>query len=122
MDWHSCNDSGGGNAPHPDDATLQINCRNVWFREFWSQHNKCGFDGEAERQCTGDEAIQDYEQEGLVPFVGEFVHPFRIGRSVLIRGTMIYANRDRCYTSESHLLLFASVHVGSQAIRGILLK
>lgn len=72
MSDQHCNASSGVNLPHPEDPNLQINCRNVWFREFWSQHNKCGFENNTEKQCTGEEAIDDYEQEGLVPFVGEY--------------------------------------------------
>lgn len=72
MNDHNCNASAGLNLPHPDDPNLIINCRNVWFREFWSQHNKCSFSNDTDKPCTGDESIMDYEQEGLVPFVGEY--------------------------------------------------
>lgn len=66
-----------------------INCRNIWFREFWSQHNKCAFEkqknnirtrtsapvvseaGAGQNLCTGKEQIA-FEQEGLVPFVGTY--------------------------------------------------
>jgi hypothetical protein len=70
MEEDSCNASMETNLPHSTKADLITNCRNGWFREFWSQHNKCSFDNTS-RKCTGDEAISDYEQEGLVPFVGE---------------------------------------------------
>lgn len=60
------------NKPHPKDPKLQINCRNIWFSEFWSQHHKCSFDESALVPCTGNETLHNYEQEGLVPFVGEF--------------------------------------------------
>lgn len=61
-----------------DDEPI-VNCRNIWFREFWSQHNKCEFDKTAygvkvdtktSNHCDGSEKIQ-FEQEGLVPFVGK---------------------------------------------------
>lgn len=62
------------------DDDLIVNCRNIWFREFWSQHNKCEFDktttgGKVDARtanlCSGKETIQ-FEQEGLVPFVGKY--------------------------------------------------
>lgn len=72
-----------------------MNCRNIWFNEFWSQHHRCTLpaNGESSRNasgksdagsaggpdriaglmpaCTGNEIITNYEQEGLVPFVGK---------------------------------------------------
>ena len=55
----------------PIDANgKRINCRNIWFREFWSQHHKCAFNESKLPRCTGNETINEYEQEGLVPFVG----------------------------------------------------
>ncbi|XP_059488635.1 metabotropic glutamate receptor 8-like isoform X2 [Neocloeon triangulifer] len=52
-----------------------VNCRNIWFREFWSQHHKCAFDdSSALPKCTGNETINDYEQEGLVPYVVDAVY------------------------------------------------
>lgn len=72
MDGDGCNSSTEVNLPHPTKPNLVINCRNGWFREFWSQHNKCNFDNNTkESKCTGEETISDYEQEGLVPFVGK---------------------------------------------------
>lgn len=62
------------NKPHPNDPTLQINCRNIWFNEFWSQHHKCSFEKGAAKQCTGNETLTNYEQEGLVPFVGKIYY------------------------------------------------
>lgn len=59
------------NNPHPVDPKLQINCRNIWFNEFWSQHHKCSFEKGARVPCTGNELSTNYEQEGLVPFVGK---------------------------------------------------
>lgn len=56
-----------------------VNCRNLWFNEFWAQHHKCYFENdpkairEARKPCTGRESIRDYEQEGLVPFAGNIV-------------------------------------------------
>lgn len=72
VEGEGCNASMEANIPHPSKPELVINCRNGWFREFWSQHNKCNFDNSKNRKCTGEETISDYEQEGLVPFVGEF--------------------------------------------------
>lgn len=52
----------------------QINCRNIWFNEFWSQHHQCTFETNGYSNnlpiCTGQEVLRNYEQEGLVPFVG----------------------------------------------------
>lgn len=66
----TCNSSWNTNLPHSSQG-LVINCRNSWFREFWSQHNKCDFNSNSTKKCTGKEKITDYEQEGLVPFVGK---------------------------------------------------
>lgn len=66
---------------HTFDDELIVNCRNIWFREFWSQHNKCEFDKttygtavdpKVSHHCDGTEKIQ-FEQEGLVPFVGKYI-------------------------------------------------
>uniref|UniRef100_A0A336MJT1 CSON002162 protein n=1 Tax=Culicoides sonorensis TaxID=179676 RepID=A0A336MJT1_CULSO len=68
--------------PHSFEDELIVNCRNIWFREFWSQHNKCEFDKTAygakvntktSNTCDGSEKIQ-FEQEGLVPFVVDAVY------------------------------------------------
>lgn len=64
----------GINQRHPSDPALQINCRNIWFNEFWSQHHKCSFEPGAPIPCTGDEELSNYEQEGLVPFVGKHLN------------------------------------------------
>lgn len=62
------------NQRHPRDPKLQINCRNIWFNEFWSQHHKCSFaPDERLPRCTGNETLTNYEQEGLVPFVGKWI-------------------------------------------------
>jgi len=50
-----------------DKGDRKINCRNPWFREFWSKHHKCNYVGSG-RICTGDERVR-HQQEGLVPFV-----------------------------------------------------
>ena len=72
LDAEMCNRSQGRNIKMSGEHHGQrVNCRNVWFREFWTQHNKCTFDNSS-RKCNGQETISDYEQEGLVPFVGEF--------------------------------------------------
>ncbi|KAF5294721.1 hypothetical protein FQA39_LY00205 [Lamprigera yunnana] len=68
----SCNTTNGVNKPE-DDTNKIINCRNSWFREFWSQHNNCTFDNSS-KKCTGNEGISGYEQEGLVPFVVDAVY------------------------------------------------
>ena len=60
--------------PHHSQPGKFVNCRNVWFREFWQQHHKCTFSNRPDlgvRKCTGDEQLDEYKQEGLVPFVGE---------------------------------------------------
>lgn len=60
------------------------NCRNPWFRQFWEQHFKCRFNSSSSSgpsslssntslpECRGGDKLTYYEQEGLVPFVGEF--------------------------------------------------
>ncbi|XP_018331514.1 metabotropic glutamate receptor 7-like isoform X1 [Agrilus planipennis] len=72
MDNDICNNS-SGNIYNETTGTV-INCRNSWFREFWSQHNKCSFEADATNKCTGEEVLTDYEQEGLVPFVVDAVY------------------------------------------------
>ena len=59
-----------------------FNCRNPWFRQFWEQHFKCRFNANAAKagssapvnasvpECKGSDRLTIYEQEGLVPFVG----------------------------------------------------
>ena len=56
-----------------------INCRNPWFREFWTSHFKCRFSNanntgqnSSVPDCKLNDRIVDYEQEGLVPFVGKY--------------------------------------------------
>lgn len=70
-----CNGQTEKNVPHPNKTGKIVNCRNVWFREFWSQHHKCDFietnEATNTNLCTGDEELIEYDQEGLVPFVGE---------------------------------------------------
>lgn len=62
------------NRDHPHNKKLQINCRNIWFNEFWSQHHKCSFEADDRLpRCTGNETLTNYEQEGLVPFVGKAI-------------------------------------------------
>ncbi|XP_020279613.1 metabotropic glutamate receptor 8-like isoform X2 [Pseudomyrmex gracilis] len=68
------------NVPHPSMAGKIVNCRNIWFREFWAQHHRCTFDTAQHvtlpnvTRCTGVEELVDYEQEGLVPFVEDAVY------------------------------------------------
>jgi Receptor family ligand binding region len=52
-----------------------VNCRNIWFNEFWEQRHKCKLDWRNSTKCTGDEDLKEgYEQEGLVPFVIDAVY------------------------------------------------
>ncbi|XP_055372800.1 metabotropic glutamate receptor 8 isoform X2 [Condylostylus longicornis] len=75
MNQESCSNSGvSRNQPALVDKDTWINCRNIWFNEFWSQHNKCGFDKNSTRICSGLEKLIGYEQEGLVPFVVDAVY------------------------------------------------
>ncbi|XP_046428261.1 metabotropic glutamate receptor 7-like [Neodiprion fabricii] len=72
-----CSKQSERNLPHPVLPGRVINCRNVWYREFWSQHHKCSFGPTippGSKRCTGDEELIDYEQEGLVPFVVDAVY------------------------------------------------
>ncbi|KAF5289810.1 hypothetical protein FQR65_LT11740 [Abscondita terminalis] len=71
LDVFPCNSSYDANVYENNNRKL-INCRNGWFREFWSQHNNCSFDNSL-RKCSGLEGIAGYEQEGLVPFVGKLL-------------------------------------------------
>lgn len=68
-----CGNQAEQNVEHPTLPGKIVNCRNLWFREFWQQHHRCTFgpkkDGKP--QCTGKEQLRNYEQEGLVPFVGK---------------------------------------------------
>ncbi|KAK2582491.1 hypothetical protein KPH14_004793 [Odynerus spinipes] len=70
------------NVPHKSLPGKMVNCRNIWFREFWSQHHKCTFSTNASietTRCTGTEELKDYEQEGLVPFVVDAVYAMAHG-------------------------------------------
>ncbi|KYN01754.1 Metabotropic glutamate receptor 7 [Cyphomyrmex costatus] len=70
------------NVPHKSLTDKTVNCRNIWFREFWSQHHKCTFSvnaSSAMTRCTGEEKLADYEQEGLVPFVVDAVYAMAHG-------------------------------------------
>lgn len=52
-----------------------MNCRNIWFNEFWEQRHKCKIDARNASKCTGDEDLSvGFEQEGLVPFVIDAVY------------------------------------------------
>lgn len=71
-----CRGQSENNVPHESLPGKIVNCRNIWFREFWSQHHKCTFNQNASiemTRCTGTEELKDYEQEGLVPFVGKII-------------------------------------------------
>lgn len=89
-----CTQSALVNRPHPQNPKLQINCRNIWFNEFWSQHHKCSFDGASTDdrlpRCTGNETLTNYEQEGLVPFVGKYLDKLTIS---LKKPSILFLNR-----------------------------
>lgn len=56
-----------------------MNCRNIWYNEFWEQRHKCKFNSKDSNVsvCTGEENTSvGYEQEGLVPFVIDAVYAF----------------------------------------------
>ncbi|KAL6267343.1 hypothetical protein P5V15_000418, partial [Pogonomyrmex californicus] len=77
-----CGGQTESNVPHKSLAGKIVNCRNIWFREFWSQHHKCTFSVNASSdatRCTGLENLVDYEQEGLVPFVVDAVYAMAHG-------------------------------------------
>ncbi|XP_032664722.1 metabotropic glutamate receptor 8-like isoform X5 [Odontomachus brunneus] len=76
-----CQGQTESNVPHKLPGKV-VNCRNIWFREFWSQHHKCTFSVNASSdvtRCTGMEDLADYEQEGLVPFVVDAVYAMAHG-------------------------------------------
>ncbi|XP_076343953.1 metabotropic glutamate receptor 3-like [Tachypleus tridentatus] len=54
----------------------ESNTRNPWFKPFWEQRFHCKFDSDNTNtsRCTGDETLNKYEQEGLVPFVIDAVY------------------------------------------------
>lgn len=63
-----------------------VNCRNIWFNEFWEQRHKCKIDWRNSSKCTGDEDLRvGYEQEGLVPFVIDAVYAFAHAVDDIIR-------------------------------------
>jgi hypothetical protein len=92
---------GGGNGTVNLESRGRLhNCRNPWFRQFWEQHFKCRFKSgnsssstsstsssstmtpevsstvaaagsQTINECNGNDKLTYYEQEGLVPFVGE---------------------------------------------------
>lgn len=72
------------NFKYPKNKEHVINCRNPWFREFWSQHNNCSFSSNG-KKCKGNEVISDYEQEGLVPFVVDAVYAAAYGIHSLVK-------------------------------------
>ncbi|KAG7210717.1 hypothetical protein KM043_012217 [Ampulex compressa] len=77
-----CEGQAESNVPHKSLPGKIVNCRNIWFREFWSQHHKCSFGANASTgvtRCTGIEDLVDYEQEGLVPFVVDAVYAMAHG-------------------------------------------
>ncbi|XP_029167565.1 metabotropic glutamate receptor 8-like isoform X2 [Nylanderia fulva] len=79
---NECKGQTESNVPHKLLPGKMVNCRNIWFREFWSQHHKCTFSANASinvTRCTGKEVLSDYEQEGLVPFVVDAVYAMAHG-------------------------------------------
>ncbi|CAB4063751.1 GRM8 [Lepeophtheirus salmonis] len=60
-------------SPKETETNRLTNCRNPWFREFWSHHFRCSFPDQPRSPdrsvCTGNEKLSNHEQEGLVPFV-----------------------------------------------------
>lgn len=63
-----------------------MNCRNIWFNEFWEQRHKCKIDWRNSSKCTGEEDLREgYEQEGLVPFVIDAVYAFAHAVDDIIR-------------------------------------
>ncbi|XP_053982400.1 metabotropic glutamate receptor 8-like [Hylaeus volcanicus] len=84
---NECGDQTESNVLHKQLPRKTVNCRNVWFREFWSQHHKCSFSANLSTEmtrCTGTEELVDYEQEGLVPFVVDAVYAIAHGVHNLI--------------------------------------
>ncbi|XP_076644174.1 metabotropic glutamate receptor 8 [Halictus rubicundus] len=84
---NECDGQTESNIPHKQLPGKMVNCRNVWFREFWSQHHKCSFSAnlsEGITRCTGIEELTNYEQEGLVPFVVDAVYAMAHGVHNLI--------------------------------------
>ncbi|XP_017757027.1 PREDICTED: metabotropic glutamate receptor 7-like, partial [Eufriesea mexicana] len=82
-----CEDQTENNVPHKKLPGKVVNCRNIWFREFWSQHHKCSFNANLTAgmtPCTGTEELINYEQEGLVPFVVDAVYAMAHGVHNLI--------------------------------------
>ncbi|XP_076681819.1 metabotropic glutamate receptor 8 isoform X2 [Andrena cerasifolii] len=82
-----CDGQTESNVPHKKLPGKLVNCRNIWFREFWSQHHKCSFNANLSAgmtRCTGTEELIDYEQEGLVPFVVDAVYAMAHGVHNLI--------------------------------------
>ncbi|XP_076625936.1 metabotropic glutamate receptor 8 [Colletes latitarsis] len=84
---NECDGQTENNVLHKKLPSKIVNCRNVWFREFWSQHHKCSFSANLSAgmtRCTGTEKLIDYEQEGLVPFVVDAVYAIAHGVHNLI--------------------------------------
>lgn len=101
-------DTGCNRINYKDPATDKtVNCRNIWFNEFWAQHHKCYFENDPKAikgtlpPCTGLEKIRDYEQEGLVPFVGELsaLECHFPAALLCIQYFYKHANRQQCRTN-----------------------
>ncbi|XP_023327303.1 metabotropic glutamate receptor 8 [Eurytemora carolleeae] len=87
-----------------EEADKKVNCRNPYFREFWSKHHRCKFPGlkvgfETEGDCTGKEGLHKHLQEGLVPFVVDAVYAManslhNLVLDVCCNSTQLYSTRE----------------------------
>ncbi|XP_043471687.1 metabotropic glutamate receptor 7-like isoform X1 [Leptopilina heterotoma] len=98
-----CGNQAEQNVEHPTLPGKIVNCRNLWFREFWQQHHRCSFgpkkDGKP--QCTGKEQLRNYEQEGLVPFVVDAVYAMAHGIHNLIEDVCVETDESEHYLCDS---------------------
>lgn len=100
-----CGGQAENNIPHKFLKKKMVNCRNIWFREFWSQHHKCTFNVNASSsvtRCTGEENLVDYEQEGLVPFVGNVQNYFIVILTFFSKSILLYVHRKKNMTVNLH--------------------
>ncbi|XP_043278833.1 metabotropic glutamate receptor 7-like [Venturia canescens] len=101
---NECNGQAHKNVPHPVHPGKMINCRNVWFQEFWAQHHKCSFGPNSQpgiKRCTGDEKLSEYDQEGLVPFVVDAVYAMAHGVHNLIEDECVKGTNTSHHLCES---------------------
>ncbi|XP_006619708.1 metabotropic glutamate receptor 7-like isoform X1 [Apis dorsata] len=100
---NECDGQSENNVPHKELPGKIVNCRNIWFREFWSQHHKCSFNANLSAgmtRCTGTEELIDYEQEGLVPFVVDAVYAMAHGVHNLIDEECVNNGKTAHYLCE----------------------